>query len=157
MSRGAVRDWQKSAEGIVGWSLTGPKAQTSRKGGGTFISMVREMPTKREEEPKFPGGSSGRNLRDKPVKASSATAMKGNSHPSPTQLMEAVVERSNMTLALRRVQSNAGSAGVDAMGVGELRSYLKEHWPKIKEKLLEGGYQAVAVRRVEIAKPSGGM
>jgi RNA-directed DNA polymerase len=73
------------------------------------------------------------------------------------QLMEAVVERSNMTLALRRVESNAGSAGVDAMEVGELRGYLKEHWPKIKEKLLEGSYQPVAVRRVEIAKPSGGM
>ncbi len=119
--------------------------------------MVREMPTKREEKLKFPGGSSGRNARDKPVKASSTTAMGGNTHPSTTQLMEAVVERSNMTLALRRVESNAGSAGVDAMEVGELRGYLKEHWPKIKEKLLEGSYQPVAVRRVEIAKPSGGM
>lgn len=119
--------------------------------------MVREMPTKREEKPKFPGGRSGRNPRDKPVKASSTTAMGGNTHPSTMQLMEAVVERSNMTLALRRVESNAGSAGVDAMEVGELRGYLKEHWPKIKEKLLEGSYQPVAVRRVEIAKPSGGM
>jgi RNA-directed DNA polymerase len=119
--------------------------------------MVREMPTKREEKPKFPGGSSGRNLRDKPVKASSTTAMRGNTHPSTMQLMEAVVERSNMTWALRRVESNAGSAGVDAMEVRELRGYLKEHWPKIKEKLLEGSYQPVAVRRVEIAKPSGGM
>jgi retron-type reverse transcriptase len=73
------------------------------------------------------------------------------------QLMEAVVERSNMILALRRVESNDGSAGVDALEVGELRGYLKEHWPKIKEKLLEGSYQPVAVRRVEIAKPSGGM
>jgi len=31
-SRGAARGWQKSAEGIVGPSSTGPKAQTSRKG-----------------------------------------------------------------------------------------------------------------------------
>jgi len=30
--RGVVRDWQKSAEGIVGLRSTGPKAQTSRKG-----------------------------------------------------------------------------------------------------------------------------
>jgi RNA-directed DNA polymerase len=77
-------------------------------------------------------------------------------HPSMTQLMEAVVERSNMILALRRVESNRGTAGVDEMGVGELRGYLKEHWPKIKEKLLEGSYRPEAVRRVEIAKPSGG-
>jgi hypothetical protein len=31
-SRGGARDWQKSAEGIVGSSSTGPKARTSRKG-----------------------------------------------------------------------------------------------------------------------------
>jgi retron-type reverse transcriptase len=117
--------------------------------------MVREKPTKREEKPKFRGGSSGRNLREKPAKASSTAAMRGNTHPSTMQLMEAVVERSNMILALRRVESNDGSAGVDALEVGELRGYLKEHWPKIKEKLLEGSYQPVAVRRVEIAKPSG--
>jgi hypothetical protein len=30
-SRGVARGWQKSAEGIVGLSSTGPKAQTSRK------------------------------------------------------------------------------------------------------------------------------
>jgi RNA-directed DNA polymerase len=119
--------------------------------------MVREMPTKREEKPKFPGGASGRNLRDKPEKASSTTAKKGNTDPSTTQLMEAVVERSNMILALHRVESNRGSAGIDEMTVKELRGYLKEHWPKIREKLLEGSYQPVAVRRVEIAKPSGGM
>jgi RNA-directed DNA polymerase len=119
--------------------------------------MVKEMPTKREEKPKFRGGGSGRNLRDKPAKASSTTATKEMTHPSMTQLMEAVVERSNMILALRRVESNRGTAGVDEMGVGELRGYLKEHWPKIKEKLLEGSYRPEAVRRVEIAKPSGGM
>jgi retron-type reverse transcriptase len=118
--------------------------------------MVREMPAKREEKPKFPGGGSGRNLRDKPVKASSTTAMKAKNHPSTTQLMEVVVERSNMTLALRRVESNAGSAGIEAMEVGELRGYLKEHWPKIKDKLLEGSYRPEALRRVGIAKPSGG-
>jgi RNA-directed DNA polymerase len=71
--------------------------------------------------------------------------------------METVVERSNMILALRRVEKNRGSAGIDQMRVGELRGHLKEHWPKIKEKLLEGSYRPKAVRRAEIAKPSGGM
>jgi RNA-directed DNA polymerase len=83
--------------------------------------------------------------------------MKGTIHPSMTQLMEAVVERSNMILAFERVERNNGSAGIDEMTVGELRSYLKEHWPKIKAALWEGSYQPVAVRRVEIAKPTGGM
>lgn len=54
------------------------------------------MPTEREEKPKFPGGSSGRNARDKPAKASSTTAREEKTYPSTTPLMEAVVERSNM-------------------------------------------------------------
>ena len=115
------------------------------------------MPTEREEKPKFPGGGSGRNLRGKPAKASSTTARKEDTDPSTKQLMETVVERSNMLMALRRVESNRGSAGIDEMTVGELRGYLKEHWLRIKEELLEGKYQPVAVRRAEIAKPSGGM
>lgn len=119
--------------------------------------MVKEKPTKREEKPKFHGGSSGRNSRGKPEKASSTTARKDKANPSTTHLMETVVERSNMKLALQRVESNNGSAGIDEMTVEELRGYLKEQWPKIKEKLLEGSYQPVAVRRAEIAKPSGGM
>jgi RNA-directed DNA polymerase len=118
--------------------------------------MVMEMPTKREEKPKFPGRSSGRNPRGNPEKASSATAREDNPNPSTTQLMEAVVERSNMILALRRVEKNKGSAGIDEMSVDELRSHLKEHWSKIKGALLEGSYQPEAVRRVEIAKPAGG-
>ena len=87
--------------------------------------MVKEMPTKREEKPKFCGGSSGRNPRGRPVKASSTTAREDKTKPSTTQLMEAAVERSNMILALRRVEKNKGSAGIDEMSVGDLRLYLR--------------------------------
>jgi RNA-directed DNA polymerase len=119
--------------------------------------MVKEMPTKREAKPKFPGPGSGRNPRGNPAKASSATAKEEKPNPSTMQLIEAVVERSNMMMALRRVEKNQGSAGIDEMTVAELRTYLKEQWPKIKEALLEGSYQPQAVRRVQIAKPAGGM
>jgi len=69
--------------------------------------------------------------------------------------MEAVVGRENMFKALRRVESNQGAAGVDGMPVTGLRGYLKEHWPSIKEQLLEGRYEPAAVRAVEIPKPGG--
>jgi RNA-directed DNA polymerase len=69
--------------------------------------------------------------------------------------MEAVVERENMLNALRRVVSNKGAAGVDAMSVDELKPYLQTHWGCIKEHLLEGSYQPQPVRRVEIPKPGG--
>jgi RNA-directed DNA polymerase len=70
-------------------------------------------------------------------------------------LMEAVVERKNMTEALRRVEKNGGAAGIDGMAASDLRSYLKTQWPKIKESLLAGGYQPQPVRKVEIPKAGG--
>ena len=71
------------------------------------------------------------------------------------QLMERMCERENLKRALARVKRNKGSAGVDRMTVAELPSYLKEHWPVIRERLLAGQYQPQPVRRVEIDKPRG--
>ena len=73
------------------------------------------------------------------------------------QLMEEVCERENLIEALRRVKSNRGSPGVDGMTVVVLNDYLKQHWPAIREQLLNGTYEPKPVRRVEIAKPDGGV
>ncbi|HUI89160.1 MAG TPA: group II intron reverse transcriptase/maturase [Anaerolineales bacterium] len=43
------------------------------------------------------------------------------------------------------------------MTVKELRPYLKEHWLEIRTALESGSYRPSAVRRVEIAKPDGGV
>lgn len=40
-------------------------------------------------------------------------------------LLEEVLERNNMLLALKRVISNKGSHGVDGMKIDELRAYQK--------------------------------
>lgn len=117
--------------------------------------MVKETQDKRAEKPETPGGSSGRNSRVKPMGASSATAEKEVTRPGTTELMEAVVERSNMLAALHRVARNKGAAGVDGMTVADLRAYLKEQWPKIRGRLLSGEYEPSPVRRVEIPKPDG--
>ncbi len=69
--------------------------------------------------------------------------------------MEAVVERENMLKALRQVEANKGFAGVDGITVEDLRRHLQEHWPRIREELLEGRYQPQPVRKVEIPKPGG--
>jgi RNA-directed DNA polymerase len=71
-------------------------------------------------------------------------------------LMEKVVEKGNMYLALRRVEENKGAPGIDNVTVMELRDVLQEHWPRIREELLTGTYQPQPVRRVEIPKPNGG-
>jgi RNA-directed DNA polymerase len=73
------------------------------------------------------------------------------------RLMEKMLERGNLKRALERVEGNKGAAGVDGMRVGELRNYLKQHWPQLREQLVNGNYQPAAVRRVEIPKAGGGM
>jgi len=72
-------------------------------------------------------------------------------------LMEEVVEGDNLRKALKRVRSNKGSPGIDGMTVWQLPGYLKEHWPKVRDRLLSGTYKPQPVKRVEIAKPGGGV
>ena len=87
---------------------------------------------------------------------SSGTA-NGTENPASTnRLMEEVCERENLKAALRQVKANKGSPGVDGMTVGGIKDYLKQHWPAIREQLLNGTYEPKPVRRVEIEKPDGG-
>jgi RNA-directed DNA polymerase len=86
-----------------------------------------------------------------------AAGSRAESQANNQRLMEVMLERENLKQALRRVEENKGAAGVDGMRVKELRSYLKHHWPQLREELLGGNYQPAAVRRVEIPKAGGGM
>jgi len=72
------------------------------------------------------------------------------------RLMEEVLEGENLRKALKRVKANKGSPGIDGMTVEQLPGYLKKHWPTHRGQLLEGAYRPQPVKRVEIAKPSGG-
>jgi RNA-directed DNA polymerase len=76
---------------------------------------------------------------------------------SEDQLMERVVERSNLWSAYQRVVQNKGAPGVDDLTVAEFKGWLKVHWPSVKEALLGGRYLPQPVRRVDIPKPSGGI
>jgi RNA-directed DNA polymerase len=84
-------------------------------------------------------------------------ATHGTENPASTnRLMEEVCERGNRREALRRVKANKGSPGVDGMTVDEITDYLQQHWPAIREQLLNGTYEPQPVMRMEIRKPDGG-
>jgi RNA-directed DNA polymerase len=72
-------------------------------------------------------------------------------------MMEEIVERENLKVALRRVKANKGAPGVDGLTVDQLDDHLKQHWPAIRERLLSGTYRPKPVKRVEIPKPDGGV
>ena len=42
------------------------------------------------------------------------------------------------------------------MTVDQLPGYLKHHWPTLKDQLQTGTYHPQPVKRVTIAKPTGG-
>ena len=76
---------------------------------------------------------------------------------SGSPLLEQALTRENMERAWKRVSANKGSAGVDGRSVSETGVYLRAHWPRLKAQVLEGTYRPSPIRRVEIAKPEGGV
>lgn len=71
-------------------------------------------------------------------------------------MLEEILSRENMTLAYRRVVTNKGCAGVDGLGVTQLKGLLSTNWRTIKAELLEGIYKPHPVKQVEIPKAGGG-
>ncbi len=110
------------------------------------------------ETPRTRPEGNGRKPSEQGMGVSSATAGSSLSQPEANvRLMELVLSRENMMAALTRVVGNKGAAGIDKMTVADLKPFLKEHWPRIKEDLLADRYQPQAVRGVEIPKPGGGV
>ncbi len=72
-------------------------------------------------------------------------------------LMNQILSRENMLLALKRVEQNKGSHGVDMMPIQILRKHIAENWQSFREAIFEGTYEPMPVRRVEIPKPDGGI
>lgn len=72
-------------------------------------------------------------------------------------LMNQILSRDNLILALKRVERNKGSHGIDEMSVKFLRRHLYDNWDSLRENLRKGTYTPSPVRRVEIPKPSGGV
>lgn len=71
-------------------------------------------------------------------------------------MIERILSRENMTKAYRQVVGNEGCAGIDGMGVGELKPYLKGHWEEIKTAIRESNYRPQPVKCIAIDKPKGG-
>ena len=85
------------------------------------------------------------------------TAADGQTKAEGLRQMDAVVERNNLWRAYERVMRNKGAAGVDGLTVTEFKAWLQQHWPSVRAALLAGDYMPMAIRKVEIPKPNGGV
>lgn len=72
-------------------------------------------------------------------------------------MLNQILSRENMIIALKRVERNKGSHGVDMMPVQTLRTHILENWHTLKTQIIEGTYEPQPVRRVEIPKSDGGV
>ena len=72
-------------------------------------------------------------------------------------LMKRILSRENLLVALKRVERNKGSHGIDGMSVKLLRRHLYDNWLSMRDSLMKGTYEPLPVSRVEIPKPNGGV
>ncbi len=80
---------------------------------------------------------------------------KGDKHKSMSELLEKILDRTNMNLAYKQVLANKGTCGVDGMKLEDLKSHIRENWTSIREQICERKYKPLPVKRVEIPKPDG--
>ena len=73
-----------------------------------------------------------------------------------TSLMELIVDPDNLVRAWSRVKQNRGAPGPDGMTIRQFESWCREHWPTIRQQLLDGTYRPAPVRRKTIPKEGGG-
>lgn len=71
-------------------------------------------------------------------------------------LIERMLEPTNMHRAWKRVKANKGAPGIDGMTIKEFPTFAREHWTNIRQSLIDGTYSPSPVRRKIISKPNGG-
>jgi RNA-directed DNA polymerase len=74
---------------------------------------------------------------------------------SSEDLLERILLPENLQQAWLRVKANGGAAGVDGMTIAQFPAFARQHWEKIRSRLMAGTYHPAPVRRVFIPKPNG--
>lgn len=71
------------------------------------------------------------------------------------EMMEEILDLSNLTVALQRVISNQGSSGVDGMNVEELKEWFSGHYKTLRSEVYSNQYRVSPIRGVKISKGEG--
>ena len=151
---------QQSAEAIVSATW---RRRAEREAQGGEVDFAEMKPQKSEQLTfDFSARGEARKRWGKGRQACAAdTAGEAKADPAAPALAQGLVEAMlrghNVERALRRVEANRGAPGVDGMRTEALRPYLRAHWGRLKQELLEGRYRPQPVKRVEIPKPDGGV
>jgi RNA-directed DNA polymerase len=72
-------------------------------------------------------------------------------------LIDLILNHSNLEQAINKVVENKGAPGVDGMTYDKVRHHFAIHGEEIKEAIRNRTYKPSPVKRVEIPKPDGGV
>ena len=72
-------------------------------------------------------------------------------------MLEKILNSRNTERALRAVERNQGSGGIDDMHSDELRPFVNANRRILVTRIMEGSYGPSPVRKVEIPKAQGGV
>nr|WP_095211334.1 group II intron reverse transcriptase/maturase [Endozoicomonas ascidiicola] len=70
--------------------------------------------------------------------------------------MSCVLAPTNLLQAWKQVKSNKGAPGMDGVTIDAYPDFAKQHWPSVRQALLNGTYRPFPVLRKVIQKPDGG-
>ena len=71
-------------------------------------------------------------------------------------LISCALEPANLLKAWKQVRSNKGAPGIDGVTIEAYPDFAKQHWPLVRQALLDGTYKPSPVLRAVIEKPDGG-
>lgn len=71
------------------------------------------------------------------------------------ELIEWILQDSNIAKAIKQGTRNKGAAGIDNMTVDEVKDYIAEHGEEVKNQIRNKQYKPTPVKRVYIPKANG--
>lgn len=71
------------------------------------------------------------------------------------KLMEKILSKENLQIAIKKVKANKGAPGIDKMTVQDIECWFEQFQDELIEKIMNKQYRPMPVRRVYIPKPNG--
>ena len=62
-------------------------------------------------------------------------------------LLERILSRGNMYMALDKVKANKGAGGIDGIEIEDIDQYLRGNWVEIRDKIRKKKVQATAGKK----------
>ena len=136
------KDGEKSADAIVVEETSRSADEHSKVAGATHPTKGRTDEEGIDPVTDAPADDAGRRGMDE--------SRCGGKHGAPQErtMIEEILDPQNLAAAWKRVKANKGAPGIDGMTIEEFPAFVRKHWLRIAQALMDGTYCPAPVRRV---------